>query len=98
VIKAEPVALGTPAPSVFFVGYDDGGIVYEARVFYHDLYNLLPLQHALYKGIHAAFRSSDVIVSFPQRDLHLRSVDDSVGHFADNAMAADPPPSPSGSS
>jgi len=98
VIKAEPVALGTPAPSVFFVGYDDGGIVYEARVFYHDLYNLLPLQHALYKGIHAAFRSSDVIVSFPQRDLHLRSVDDSVGHFADNAMAADTPPSPSGSS
>lgn len=81
VIEKEPVALETPAPSVFFVGYDDSAILYEARVFYHDLYNLLPLQHALYKGIHTAFASNEVVVSFPQRDLHLRSIDESFGRF-----------------
>ncbi|MES1926405.1 mechanosensitive ion channel domain-containing protein [Salinisphaera sp. T31B1] len=98
VIRAEPVALETPAPSVFFVGYDDSAILYEARVFYHDLYNLLPLQHALYKGIHAAFSRNDVVVSFPQRDLHLRSVDDSLGRFVGDrdarADTTDERPSP----
>jgi len=82
-IQAEPVALETPAPSVFMVGYDDSALQYEARVFYHDLYNLLPLQHALYKRIHAAFAAHDVVVSFPQQDLHLRSVDDSFARFID---------------
>ncbi|MES1949973.1 mechanosensitive ion channel MscS [Salinisphaera sp. S4-8] len=77
VIRDEPVALENPAPTVFFVGYDDSALIYEARIFYHDLYNLLPLQHAIYKGMHAAFRANDVVVSFPQQDLHLRSVDDS---------------------
>ncbi|GAB3681070.1 mechanosensitive channel MscK [Salinisphaera aquimarina] len=81
-IEAEPVALDTPAPSVFFVGYDDGAMQYEARVFYHDLYNLLPLQHALYKRIHAAFAAHDVVVTFPQRNLHLRSMDESFTRFA----------------
>lgn len=80
VIRDEPVALETPAPSVFLVGYDDSALKYEARIFYHDLYNLLPLQHAIYKGMHAAFAAHDVVVSFPQQDLHLRSIDDS---FAD---------------
>jgi len=80
VIRNEPVALENPAPSVFLVGYDDSALKYEARIFYHDLYNLLPLQHAIYKRMHAAFAAHDVVVSFPQQDLHLRSIDDS---FAD---------------
>lgn len=79
VIRAEPVALENPAPTVFFVGYDDSALIYEARIFYHDLYNLLPLQHAIYKRMHEAFRANDVVVSFPQQDLHLRSIDDSFG-------------------
>lgn len=80
VIRNEPVALENPAPSVFLVGYDDSALKYEARIFYHDLYNLLPLQHAIYKRMHAAFGAHDVVVAFPQQDLHLRSIDDS---FAD---------------
>ena len=84
-IEAEPVALEEPAPSVFLVGYDDGTMTYEARVFYHDLYNLLPLQHALYKRIHAAFADNRVTVSFPQRDLHLRSMDSSFERFGREA-------------
>ncbi|WP_209061043.1 mechanosensitive ion channel domain-containing protein [Endozoicomonas sp. G2_2] len=79
VIRDEPVALDNPAPTVFFVGYDDSALIYEARIFYHDLYNLLPLQHAIYKRMHAAFRANDVVVSFPQQDLHLRSIDESFG-------------------
>jgi potassium efflux system protein len=80
-IKAEPVALDNPAPSVFMVGYGDSAVLFEARVFYHDLYYLLPLQHALYRRIHKAFDEHGIEIVFPQRDLHLRSVDESVGRL-----------------
>lgn len=43
-IQAEPTALANPAPSVFIVGFDDGLIVFEAQVFFNDLYHLLPLR------------------------------------------------------
>lgn len=84
-IKAEPVALDVPAPSVFTVGYGDSSVLYEARVFYHDLYHLLPLQHALYRRIHEAFRENGIRIVFPQHDLHLRSVDESVGRLFDRS-------------
>ncbi|WP_353213807.1 mechanosensitive ion channel domain-containing protein [Salinisphaera hydrothermalis] len=77
-IRAEPVALDTPAPSVFMVGYGDSAVLYEARVFYHDLYNLLPLQHALYRRIHESFDANGIEIVYPQQDLHIRSIDDSV--------------------
>ncbi len=77
-IRAEPVALETPAPSVFMVGYGESAVLFEARVFYHDLYNLLPLQHALYRRIHESFDANGVEIVFPQQDLHIRSIDESV--------------------
>ncbi|WP_158583389.1 mechanosensitive ion channel domain-containing protein [Salinisphaera sp. Q1T1-3] len=88
-IDAEPVALETPAPSVFMVGYDDSAIIYEARVFYHDLYNLLPLQHALYRRVHGAFKANGIRIVYPQHDLHLRSVDQSVGSVFSHRDAHD---------
>src|SRR5699024_7340914 len=78
-IEAEPAALDEPAPSVFIVGIDEGLIVFEARVFFYDLYYLLPLQHALYRRIKDAFAEHDIEISFPQQDLHVRSMDESVG-------------------
>ncbi len=77
-IQAEPTALAEPAPSVFIVGFDDGLLVFEARVFFNDLYYLLPLQHALYTRIKDAFAENDIEISFPQQGLHVRSVDESV--------------------
>lgn len=104
-IDAEPVALTVPAPSVFMVGYGDSAVIYEARVFYHDLYNLLPLQHALYRRVHKAFADNGIRIVFPQHDLHLRSVDDAVGDVfsrdrrgrrpgRDGKAPALPPPEP----
>jgi potassium efflux system protein len=76
-IVSEPAALDDPAPSVFLVGYDSSALLYEARVYFHGLYNWLPLQHTLYKRIHSAFAAHDIEVTFPQQGLHLRSVDPS---------------------
>ncbi|WP_423823199.1 mechanosensitive ion channel domain-containing protein [Salinisphaera sp. SPP-AMP-43] len=88
-IQSEPVALDNPAPSVFMVGYGESAILFEARVFYHDLYNLLPLQHALYRRIHDSFRDNGVEIVFPQQDLHIRSIDDNVKrHFGEERKPA----------
>lgn len=100
-IDAEPVALDNPPPSVFMVGYDDSAIIYEARVFYHDLYYLLPLQHAIYRRVHEAFKANGVKIVYPQHDLHLRSVDDSFSDVFSNSRQNDPPalpPQPDGAS
>lgn len=77
-IEAESSALEDPAPSVFIVGIEEGQIVFEARVFFYDLYYLLPLQHALYRRIKDAFAEHNIEISFPQKDLHIRSVDESI--------------------
>lgn len=77
-IEAEPSALEEPEPSVFIVAIEEGQIVFEARVFFYDLYYLLPLQHALYRRIKDAFAEHDIEISFPQKDLHIRSVDESI--------------------
>jgi potassium efflux system protein len=78
-IEAESSVLSTPAPSVYMVGYGDSAMHYEARVYYRDLYNLLPLQHALYRRVQTAFARHGIRIVHPQHDLHLRSVDRSVG-------------------
>lgn len=98
-IDAEPVALDNPPPSVFMVGYDDSAIIYEARVFYHDLYYLLPLQHAIYRRVHDAFKANGIKIVYPQHDLHLRSMDDSIGEVfrrpSDKSDADETPALPS---
>ncbi len=79
VIDAQPQVLDSPPPSVYMVGFDDHGLRFDGRVYYRDPYNnWMPLQHALYTAIHDAFAGQDVRITFEQRDLHLRSVDDSV--------------------
>jgi potassium efflux system protein len=38
----------------------------------------LPLTHAVHEQILGALRKNGIEIPFPQRDLHLRSVDDKV--------------------
>jgi small-conductance mechanosensitive channel len=39
---------------------------------------LLSTRHALHKGIDKAFRAAGVEISFPQRDIHVRSIRDAL--------------------
>lgn len=74
-------ALKDPPPQVWFMGFGDSSLNFEVRVFVMGLPELLPTTHELHEGIDAAFRRHGVEISFPQRDLHLRSLDPRVAEL-----------------
>ncbi|HJO36261.1 MAG TPA: mechanosensitive ion channel, partial [Gammaproteobacteria bacterium] len=75
VAKAQPDVLADPPPAVLFLGFGDSALNFEVRVFVSGLGHLLPTRSALHFALDQALREVEVEIAFPQRDLHLRSVD-----------------------
>jgi potassium efflux system protein len=75
VVQENPLVLDEPKPQVFFVGFGESSLDFEVRVFVRGIGNLLATRHQLHIAIDNAFREHNIEISFPQRDLHLRSVD-----------------------
>lgn len=73
--RAQPEVLTDPPPAVLFLGFGDSALNFEVRVFVSGLGNLLPTRSALHFDLDRMLREVDVEIAFPQRDLHLRSVD-----------------------
>jgi small-conductance mechanosensitive channel len=69
----------SPEPRVIFMGFGDSSLDFELRVHIQDIDNWFVTRTELYKEIERKFRESGVEIPFPQRDLHLRSVDESPG-------------------
>lgn len=78
VAEANPRVLADPPPQVWFLGFGDSSLSFEVRVFVMGLPEILPTTHELHEAIDATFRQHQVEISFPQRDLHLRSLDPRV--------------------
>ncbi len=73
--RAQPEVLTDPPPAVLFLGFGDSALNFEVRVFVSGLGNLLPTRSALHFDLDRMLREVGVEIAFPQRDLHLRSVD-----------------------
>ncbi len=67
--------LDDPRPRALFLGFGDSSLNFELRVFLDDRDKWPVLMDSLHSSIDAAFRQAEIEISFPQRDLHLRSVD-----------------------
>lgn len=72
VVKANPLALETPAPSVLFLGFGESSLDFEVRVFVAQPSHRLRVLHELHTAIYAALRAHKIEIPFPQRDLHLK--------------------------
>jgi len=72
------LVLKNPAPQVLFMGFGDSSLDFEVRVWIADFTNRRLVHSELHQEIDRKFRQSDVEIPFPQRDLHFRSVDNSV--------------------
>lgn len=81
IAEANPRALQDPAPQVWFVGFGESSLNFEMRVFVMGLAEILPITHELHEAIDAAFRRHGIEIAFPQRDLHLRSLDPRVAEL-----------------
>ncbi len=78
-ITANPLVLEEPSPTVFFVGFGDSSLDFEVRVFVKERIQRMPLTHELHMALEKALRENGIEIPFPQRDLHLRSVDPATG-------------------
>lgn len=73
-----PLVLDDPPPKVYFMGFGDSSLDFNLYVYSRQLADRLPLTHAVHDEILAALRKNGIEIPFPQRDLHLRSVDSPI--------------------
>jgi small-conductance mechanosensitive channel len=71
--------LNDPASSVLFMGFGDSSLNFELRVWIRDFIGRRRIQSELNQAIDSRFRSEGIEIPFPQRDLHVRSVDETPG-------------------
>ena len=74
VARSHPKILKSPPPTVIFNDFGDSSLNFSLRIWTDDLwFSDLILSDIRYKIIRE-FQENGVIIPFPQRDLHLRSV------------------------
>ncbi len=78
VATAHPLVLKDPKPVVIFKGFGDSSLEFELRVFISGIENYVPIWHDINFAIDQAFRKAGIEIAFPQRDLHVRSVDPDI--------------------
>jgi small-conductance mechanosensitive channel len=65
----------TPEPQVLFRSFGESSLDFELRVWTADVDHRLALQSELHQEIDQSFRKAGIEIAFPQRDLHVRSVE-----------------------
>jgi potassium efflux system protein len=71
-VKANPLVLAQPPPTVFFLGFGDSALNFEVRAFVGQLPHRLPVLHDLHTAIERTLREHNIQIPYPQRDLHLK--------------------------
>lgn len=69
------VVLQDPKPQVLFKSFGDSTLDYELRVFIPSIDHYVSIRHELHTTVIKEFRKAGIEIAFPQRDLHVRSID-----------------------
>ena len=79
VARSHPDVLDSPDPDVLFTGFGESSLDFELRVWTtRQVTTPRVIASELYFAVFAAFKREGIEIPFPQRDLHLRSVTDSI--------------------
>jgi small-conductance mechanosensitive channel len=73
--KENTLVLDEPAPSPLFRGFGDSSLDFELRIWISDVRDRFQVRSEICQYIDRRFREEGVVIPFPQRDLHLRSVE-----------------------
>lgn len=77
VVPEQANVLKNPAPFNIFIGFGDSSL--DFRVLFWTRFDVgMSTKSAVGIAIDEAFKKNDIEIPFPQRDLHLRSISDSV--------------------
>jgi potassium efflux system protein len=70
----EPLVLEEPPPRVLFLGFGDSSLGFELRVYINSIDHLLQVRHELHMAVDREFRKAGIEIAFPQRDIHVKSI------------------------
>jgi small-conductance mechanosensitive channel len=76
--RENPMVAQLRKPQVLFLSFGASSLDFELRVWVTDSDHRLEVKSDLHQEIDRRFREADIEISFPQQDLHLRSVDEEV--------------------
>jgi potassium efflux system protein len=75
---ANPKVAKTPVPQVLFQSFGENSLDFELRIWALDIDEMVNVKSELHQEIDRSFRQAGIVIAFPQRDLHLRSTDESA--------------------
>jgi small-conductance mechanosensitive channel len=73
-----PMVAKNPAPQVLFLSFGESSLDFELRVWVQDVDKRLTTRSELHQEIDRRFREAKIEIAFPQRDVHFRSVNESI--------------------
>ncbi len=85
ICKKHPNILADPAPVVSFDAFEDSKLKLTLRAFLANLEVRLLTLHELNTRIHQRFNKEGIEISFPQRDLHVRSIPPQMAQWFERA-------------
>ncbi len=90
ITRNEDIVLQDPAPTVIFKGFGDSALDFSLRFFIEDYDNYWKAFHRINRAVDKKFKEAGITIAFPQRDLHLKSVNDDISvSFAPEDIPAD---------
>ncbi len=84
VCSNHPNVLSEPPATAYFEQFGDSTLDLKARFYLANLDQRLPTRHDLHSQIKKRFAAAGIEISFPQRDLHLRSVPPNLAALLNN--------------
>lgn len=74
----QPEVVKTPPPSAIFTEFGDNSLNFELRVWIGNITDRFKVRSALGVAIADEFNTAGIEIPFPQRDLHLRSIEPEI--------------------
>jgi potassium efflux system protein len=70
-----PMVLKDPKPMVIFRSFGDNSLNFDLRLYISGMDKWMSVWHQINCAIDTEFRKAGIEIAFPQRDLHIRSMD-----------------------
>ena len=73
--RSDERILADPEPAALFLGFGDSSLDFSLRAWTDEFNEYLSIKSDLTLAVHDAIYAAGIEIPFPQRDLHLRSID-----------------------
>ncbi|MEX2526667.1 MAG: mechanosensitive ion channel domain-containing protein [Gemmatimonadota bacterium] len=88
---AHPSVLKSPPPQTLFIGFGDSSLDFELRVWVQNIGLRLEMRSVVLAEINRRLNEAGIEIPFPQRDLHLRSIDgEALKQLTETGKAPEP--------